>query len=290
MKTPKNNSHPEKETVFSAGHGNEDQLSFCGKILGSGKRAAQRGFTFIEIAFVITAFLVLSAIIYTTVGGSAELEPLKAKSMLQNTRTIAAGVRRVEKYLGTTPMNIRAIQEQTIMNKAYNNSKKLTAFVDTVVGGWTGPYVEGIDVLATISTGAVDVPTGSNAPGATLYYQDLKDIAGAGKKGFLYVGKKDVYYFIGDFASPNDSLLKAYYSICNNTSINEDDSVPLVNTAESLTDDKNCIVPNPDNIPGEGFADTGTDYLRVKPGYIQGSDAANSARYVIGYKIGPRIE
>ena len=288
MKTPKNNSHPEKETVFSAGHGNEDQLSFFGKILGGGKRAAQRGFTFIEIAFVITAFLVLSAIIYTTVGGSAQLDPLKAKSLLQNTRTVAAAVRRAEKYLGSTPMNLKALEDKVVFVNTANNSEKLDNAKDNAVGDWTGPYIEGVEIVRATITGAVTgatAPIGTGTSATVFYTQDLKEITGKDNYGFLYVSQKAAYYFIGDFKA-SDPLLLNYYRSCNNLG---DDATLVLHETKDKPESK-CIVIDKAEASavfaasGE-FTEPGAAYNYVNKAYLTRGTSSNE-EYVIGYRIG----
>ena len=286
MKTPKNNSHPEKETGFSAGHGNADQLSFFGKILGSGKRAAMRGFTFIEIAFVITAFLVLSAIIYTTVGGSAQLDPLKAKSLLQNTRTVAAAVRRAEKYLESTPLNLKALEDEDVFTNASNNSKNKEDLTGTAIGSWTGPFIEGIEIVPSgtsiVSGVSGTIPTGGSVD-STLYIQKLNDITGnKDHHGFLYVSKKAVYYVIGKF-SKDDDLLENYINLCNNTS--ETTFTPFAGAGKPPT---KCILlgqASPSEaLTGEGDLVSLSDkYNRIESSKITvGNDDSN---YYIGYRI-----
>ena len=298
MKTPKNNSHPEKETVFSAGHGNEDQLSFFGKILGGGKRAAQRGFTFIEIAFVITAFLVLSAIIYTTVGGSGQLDPLKAKSLLQNTKTVAAAVRRASKYLESTPLNLKAlVDKNTFLNEA-NNSRGISDLNGTAIGAWSGPYVEGIVFQATVNSTIIAEATSATSSllvaDSTVHYQNLKDITSSEHKGYLYVGSAAAYFFIGDFGL-DDPLLINYYNLCNDSNLEDAAAIKGELFESADKPDKNCIIVK--NGATNPFANTssskgdlrpfGTNRNRVNSAYIsRGKDGAStSSQYMIGYRI-----
>ena len=289
MKKQKNQQYtPASPEGFSDGRGNKTSL--IGKVTNAGKRALQRGFSLIEVVIVLTLLVVVSAVIYTTVGGSSDTDPIRAKSLLQNAKTIAAAVRRTSKYLNSTPMNVKAlINEGEFFAKttdavAYNNSKGLASANESLIGNWSGPYVEGIDVVEHNSIdSSIGSGIGSGAPSASKIQSiNLDDIVN-GKKGFLYVGDKYSFYFIGPFNGLDDSLLEQYIALCNHEDAGTITATDTTKTIADIPDKGKCFVPDETKAPASDFAPmSGSSKLVYVAGtVIQGTENSRYAGYVI---------